>query len=431
MKFWHFIYLIFIFLLGNNDAIGQNEPYQGGIIAPTSETQFRLALPGANHQVVSSGLVISNTGSGFSSDSILLLLCHQTPPIEVQYLGGSSNGNQSAKSTTYTVCYPISTITAISTDGSGYASDSIFKLLCVQQPPSSPPYQGGVAMNANGSAKYQSPSICYPISTGIVVSSTGSGFATDSIYKLICSISNPAGPPYLGGLVTVGNISAKSPTTPCFPISTASVISTTGSGFATDSIFKVICIQMPPSNPPYQGGNVIYTPANSNKLIVAACQTISTGLYISTTGSGFTTDSIFNIKCIMMIPSTPPYIGGIISPTSNTKDNYILVACKVQNSASVINGTGSGYKNLFSYCGEFGPLGLPIELLDFWAQKEEDRVLTSWITETERNNELFTVEKTYDLQDWELVGHLPGAGNSQQQLYYSLYDENPRAGVQY
>lgn len=66
---------------------------------------------------------------------------------------------------------------------------------------------------------------------------------------------------------------------------------------------------------------------------------------------------------------------------------------------------------------------LPIELAEFNAQRLTDEIMKiSWITLSETNNEYFTLERSEDGANWNLVGQLDGAGNSQSVLHYEMID---------
>ena len=75
---------------------------------------------------------------------------------------------------------------------------------------------------------------------------------------------------------------------------------------------------------------------------------------------------------------------------------------------------------------------LPIELLSFQAKANEDfTVDLSWITASEQNNDYFSVERSQNGIDWEEVGRVKGAGNSNQILRYFLVDYKPFKGTSY
>ncbi|HMQ74936.1 MAG TPA: hypothetical protein PKE21_11705 [Flavobacteriales bacterium] len=74
---------------------------------------------------------------------------------------------------------------------------------------------------------------------------------------------------------------------------------------------------------------------------------------------------------------------------------------------------------------------LPVELLHFTARPDGDRVRLDWATATERNNAFFTVERSADNHTFGAVIEVDGAGDSQQQLDYSAYDNAPLPGLSY
>jgi len=77
-----------------------------------------------------------------------------------------------------------------------------------------------------------------------------------------------------------------------------------------------------------------------------------------------------------------------------------------------------------------GPL-LPIELLSFTANCNNQNVVLKWITASETNNDYFTVEHTKDGSFFEEVIQIQGAGNSNTVLYYSAIDNYPYEGTSY
>lgn len=74
---------------------------------------------------------------------------------------------------------------------------------------------------------------------------------------------------------------------------------------------------------------------------------------------------------------------------------------------------------------------LPISLISFEAQKCERSVCLNWQTESETNNDYFTVEKSKDGINWEVVVDIDGAGNSYSKLNYETVDKNPFFGTSY
>jgi hypothetical protein len=74
---------------------------------------------------------------------------------------------------------------------------------------------------------------------------------------------------------------------------------------------------------------------------------------------------------------------------------------------------------------------LPVELISFEAQIENDYVVLEWVTASEINNDFYTVEKSSNGYDFIELGKVVGAGNSSTTLAYSMIDENPYSGVSF
>jgi hypothetical protein len=65
---------------------------------------------------------------------------------------------------------------------------------------------------------------------------------------------------------------------------------------------------------------------------------------------------------------------------------------------------------------------LPIELLSFTGSYKTDYNLIEWITASEKDNDYFTVERSSDAVNWEVLGMIDGAGNSAQTRFYNYRD---------
>jgi hypothetical protein len=74
---------------------------------------------------------------------------------------------------------------------------------------------------------------------------------------------------------------------------------------------------------------------------------------------------------------------------------------------------------------------LPIELISFNATPNGKIVDLSWITETETNNDFFTIERSADGINFEPILTVDGAGNSSTILYYNSIDDSPIQGLSY
>lgn len=71
---------------------------------------------------------------------------------------------------------------------------------------------------------------------------------------------------------------------------------------------------------------------------------------------------------------------------------------------------------------------LPVELSDFSAEQEKEGVQLNWLTEFERNNDFFTLERSEDGERFYEIAYVEGAGNSEDKLRYGHFDNAPLSG---
>lgn len=74
---------------------------------------------------------------------------------------------------------------------------------------------------------------------------------------------------------------------------------------------------------------------------------------------------------------------------------------------------------------------LPIQLSSFTAQCDNDSVLVQWTTQTELNNDYYTIEKTTDNIHFETVAVVSGAGTTSLPTNYSVIDHTSSTGEAY
>jgi len=75
---------------------------------------------------------------------------------------------------------------------------------------------------------------------------------------------------------------------------------------------------------------------------------------------------------------------------------------------------------------------LPIELMYFEATAvTNDQVELSWQTAMELNNSHFTIERSNNGMDWQILETIEGAGNSTAALDYKTMDDAPMQGISY
>jgi hypothetical protein len=91
----------------------------------------------------------------------------------------------------------------------------------------------------------------------------------------------------------------------------------------------------------------------------------------------------------------------------------------------------SGMNNTFYMGSSWNTNPLPITLLSFTAVPDGNRVKLDWVTASEENNDYFTVEKSKNGVDWAEVLQKAGAGNSNTNIAYSDFDNDPYSGTSY
>lgn len=132
------------------------------------------------------------------------------------------------------------------------------------------------------------------------------------------------------------------------------------------------------------------------------------------------------------------YAYGVVGDGSNAGSFYVIGWFRGVNidfnpgigTTSLSSGTGGTMSDVF--LGHYGlsaeGLGciivLPVELLDFDAKCSNGEIVINWTTLSEINNDYFTLERSVNSIDWELVGFVNGAGNSNSRLDYSFTDNN-------
>lgn len=113
------------------------------------------------------------------------------------------------------------------------------------------------------------------------------------------------------------------------------------------------------------------------------------------------------------------------------------------NNAVPITPTGSGTESGISYVeftvtefstfvfvAKTGSL-LPVELLSFTTSCHKQKVTLDWSTASEINNDFYTIDRSSDGKNWDMIGKINGMGNSNRNQYYSLTDETPLNGKSY
>ncbi len=89
------------------------------------------------------------------------------------------------------------------------------------------------------------------------------------------------------------------------------------------------------------------------------------------------------------------------------------------------------FDNFFLLGSGSGGGSLPIVLSSFDAVQDGSQVNILWTVLSQVNNDYFTVERSTDCYDWEIVGECSGNGTSNQETSFVMIDRYPYSGLSY
>ena len=121
---------------------------------------------------------------------------------------------------------------------------------------------------------------------------------------------------------------------------------------------------------------------------------------------------------------------GWLAPiTVNSGDCYTLNIHNFKNGSSVfsINLTGTTANiTTSSAC-----VVLPIELINFKIEDGINHNFLTWTTSSERNNDYFTIERSLDANNWEVIAYVDGSGSTNTNTSYSFIDYTMTFNINY
>lgn len=97
--------------------------------------------------------------------------------------------------------------------------------------------------------------------------------------------------------------------------------------------------------------------------------------------------------------------------------------------AAMYSGGGGDGQDKADYLGSAIPF--PVTLLSFEAFPENEYVVVQWVTESELNNDFFTVERSVDARLFEGLYEVAGAGTTDEIQTYETKDEEPLSGTSF
>ncbi len=88
--------------------------------------------------------------------------------------------------------------------------------------------------------------------------------------------------------------------------------------------------------------------------------------------------------------------------------------------AAFTSASGNWVAQMATFISTSSIIVLPVELLSFTGQCNNNQIVLDWTTASETNNDYFTIERSGDGTDWETIGTLKRAGNSSGNQNYSF-----------
>lgn len=146
----------------------------------------------------------------------------------------------------------------------------------------------------------------------------------------------------------------------------------------------------------------------------------STGIGASIGLSGATSGDFMSISDLK---SSPTKSTSVETTTIGASPTNLLPLTQVQANTAIPNGT------LFRMTPP--PIALPIELISFTGTTQNNVNTLMWATASERNNAYFTLERTANGTDFEVIANINGSGNSQTMNEYTVIDPIYNESINY
>lgn len=161
------------------------------------------------------------------------------------------------------------------------------------------------------------------------------------------------------------------------------------------------------------------------------------------TSNGSNTATPIPIPINVVIPAGQTYAFYVTATLSGGGVNYIspgsLSTYESDANISFYGGVGKAYPfgatytyRLFSGTVRYG-IGntLPVELVQFKATPGKQNVNIEWMTESEKRNDYFSVDRSEDGSNWTTIASIPSKGNGTEPHTYQVSDNKPLEGISY
>ena len=119
-----------------------------------------------------------------------------------------------------------------------------------------------------------------------------------------------------------------------------------------------------------------------------------------------------------------------------TGSQWNVIASTASGSVSTGNITTdaavSDFSNFYFTLGSTdGENNLPIDLLSFDGACIDNQTHLEFVVASQVNNEYFTIERSKNIFEWEVLGFVNGGGTTNEEVTYTFMDVNPKNGENY
>ena len=182
---------------------------------------------------------------------------------------------------------------------------------------------------------------------------------------------------------------------------------------------------------------VVYTPGSPYGGAGTLFQTVPTGAPINSSADAAHVNNhyYYDISRSGSVNATLKLkFSGLTEPASNS-DKYVMHWDGSEWDQLTSTG-GSGY--VTALATSFSPFGqgsggnaLPIDLVSFEGKCENNETELEFVVASQINNDYFSIHRSENATDWNLVGEIEGVGNTSTQMTYKWIDNNPISGTNY
>lgn len=178
-------------------------------------------------------------------------------------------------------------------------------------------------------------------------------------------------------------------------------------------------------------GGTLKTDGSTNSVIIAGAAGESEVL-LSITGGVSGTVTVSSPSTIGPFEGAVPTGAGLafFTLTIDSDDNTHLDPTSTVTLDVLSLFAGQTGSSTFAIAPGFPQLGtsFPVEYLDMSLYQEYQSVNISWVTAQETNNSHFTILRSYDLEHFEVLGEIKGAGTTQEPKKYLFTDPDAFSG---